>query len=127
MQFRERRQVIQLIRTVYDPEIKRGRSEMVGRMDRDVPEIDAELRQACSEEEIQEIEEFLEARTAMLSEGAVRDSVTGLARHMRLAESYFRTQHDPDAARLAAEIFTAWDDLKKAIHKAGYRKKGPQN
>ena len=127
MQFRERRQVIQLIRTVYDPEIKRGRSELVGRIDKDAPEIGEELRSICSAEEIREIEDFLEARTAQLSMGAIRDSVTDLARHMRLAESYSRNSPDPDAARLAAEIFTAWDDLKKAIHKAGYRKKGPHH
>jgi len=59
MQFRERRRVIQVIRTVYDPAIKRGKSEVVGRLAQDAPVIDDELRQSCTAEELCEVEEFL--------------------------------------------------------------------
>ncbi len=125
MQFRERSQVIQLIRTVYDPKIKRGRSELVGRIDKQAARIDDTLRSVCTRDEVREIEIFLEARTALLSHGATRESAGKLASQMRLAESYFRSPSDTDQAQLAAEIFTAWDDLKKAMHKAGFRKKAP--
>ena len=46
MQFRQRRRVIQVIRTVYDSAIKRGRSELVGRLDCDDPVVDDALRAA---------------------------------------------------------------------------------
>ena len=127
MQFRERSQVIQLIRTVYDPKIKRGRSELVGRIDKQTARIDDVIRSACTSDELREIESFLAARSALLSHGATHESASQLASRMRLAESYFRTPGSADQALLAAEIFTAWDDLKKAMHKAGFRKKAPMH
>lgn len=125
MQFRERSQVIQLIRTVYDPKIRRGRSELVGRIDKQTPRIDDTLRSVCTSDELREIETFLKARSALLSRGATHQSAMGLAGQMRLVESYFRSPDDPHQAQLAAEIFAAWDDLKKAMHKGGFRKKSP--
>ena len=56
MQFRERRRVIQIIRTIYDPALKRGRSEVVGKIDKDAPVISEKLRKSCSMEELAEIE-----------------------------------------------------------------------
>ena len=71
MQFRERRKVVQVIRTVYDPVIKRGKSEVVGRLDREAPVLDDALRAACSAEEVAEIEAFVHLHTARQSrEGA---------------------------------------------------------
>lgn len=122
MQFRERAKVIQLIRTIYDPAIKRGRAELVGRLDKDTPVIDAELRAACSPAELAEIEAYLADRARALTRDAMGRSAQDLAAHMRMAESYFRAGGDAMAGSLAAEIFTAWDDLKKAMHKAGFRK-----
>ncbi len=122
MQFRERRRVIQVIRTIYDPAIKRGRSELVGRIDKERPAVDGALRAACSEAEIAEVEAFLAQRSELLSREAVREAALSLAGHMRLAESYFRTGGDGGDGAAAAEILDAWEDLKKAIHKAGFRK-----
>jgi hypothetical protein len=122
MQFRERSKVIQLIRTIYDPAIKRGRAELVGKMDKDDPRIDAELRQACSPAELAEVEDYLAQRAQALSHGAVRQAAQDLPAQMRMAERYFRLGGDAVAGSAAAEIFAAWDDLKKALHKGGFRK-----
>jgi hypothetical protein len=122
MQFRERAKVIQIIRTVYDPAIKRGRAEVVARLNKDEPVLDPALRGACSPAELGEVEAFLAARAELLSREATRDAAEELAAQMRQAESYFRAGADSGAGTLAAEIFTAWDDLKKAMHKAGFRK-----
>ena len=62
MQFRERRRVIQMIRTTYDPAVKRGRSEVVGKIDKDAPAIPEKLRKSCSAEELAEIESWLAER-----------------------------------------------------------------
>lgn len=115
MQFRERAKVIQLIRTVYDPRIKRGRAELVGRLDKDAPAITAELRHACSPGELAEIEAFIAARAQTLSAEATREAALDLAARMRMAESWFRTGGDAMAGSVAAEILTAWDDLRKAL------------
>lgn len=122
MQFRERSRVIQVIRTVYDPAIKRGRAEVVARLDKDNPEIDETVRRACSPAELAELEEFLATRNALLNRETTRAAAQSLAAQMRLAEAFFRTGPNGVAGITAADIYTAWDDLKKAMHKAGYRK-----
>lgn len=122
MQFRERSRVIQVIRTVYDPAIKRGRAEVVARLDKDAPEIDESVRRACSPAELVELQDFLAARSALLSRETTRLAAEGLAAQMRLAEAFFRTGPNGTAGLIAADIHTAWEDLKKALHKAGFRK-----
>lgn len=122
MQFRERAKVIQLIRTVYDPAIKRGRAEVVGSLDKDAPQIGPDLRLACSPAELAEIEDYLTRRRQALSRDAMRQAARDLPAMMRLAESYFRLDDEPLAGTAAADIFAAWDDLKKALHKGGFRK-----
>jgi len=122
MQFRERSRVIQVIRTVYDPAIKRGRAEVVARLDKDNPEIDDDVRRSCSPAELAELEEFLAARNALLSRETTRSAAETLAAQMRLAEAFFRIGPNGTAGMVAADIYTAWEDLKKAMHKAGFRK-----
>lgn len=122
MQFRERSRVIQVIRTVYDPAIKRGRAEVVARLDKDFPAVDDMVRTACSPDELAEIEAFLAARNALMSQETTRAAAESLAPQMRLAEAYFRTGPNGVSGMLAADIYTAWDDLKKAMQKAGFRK-----
>lgn len=122
MQFRERAKVIQLIRTVYDPAIKRGRAEVVGKLDKDAPHVDEILRQACSPAELTEIETYLAQRRQALTQDSMAQAARDLPAMMRMAEQYFRGGDDPLAGTNAAEIFAAWDDLKKALHKSGFRK-----
>lgn len=122
MQFRERSRVIQVIRTVYDPAIKRGRAEVVARLNKDEPVLDEDIRKACSPDELAEVEAFLATRLALMSQETTRAAAEGLAAHMRLAESFFRSGPNGTAGMVAADIYTAWEDLKKAMHKAGFRK-----
>lgn len=122
MQFRERSKVIQVIRTVYDPAIKRGRAEVVARLSKDAPALDESVRSACSPEELAEVEAFLAARADVLSREATKEAAEGLAAQMRMAESFFRTGPNGVSGTVAVEILTAWEDLKKAMHKAGFRK-----
>ncbi len=122
MQFRERRRVIQVIRTVYDPAIKRGRSEVVGRIDREDPVLDDVLQAACTPEELSEIKDFLAQRLHIQSRQEARDAAADLPLLMRQAEAWFRDHPDADTGPLAAEIMVAWKDLEKALHKAGVTK-----
>ncbi len=122
MQFRERRRVIQVIRTLYDPAIKRGRSEVVGSLDQANPMLDDALRAACRPDEIAEITEFLQRLRERQSRQAGAEAVQGLPAQMRLAESWLRQQNEHEIGPLAAEIWTAWSDLSKALHKTGIGK-----
>lgn len=122
MQFRERRRVIQIIRTTYDPALKRGRSKVVGRIPKDAAGLSDKLSRGFTEAEIDEIDTWLRERNWMLVQEAVRLDVDGLAGRMRLAADYFRDHNDAEAAETAAEIRDAWDELKKAMQKSGFGK-----
>ena len=122
MQFRERRRVIQVIRSVYDPRIKRGRAEVVGGIDRDNPVLDEGLRAICTTDELEEVEVFLELLRHRQSRESAREAAADLPAQMRLAETWFRERQTDEAGPLAAEVWTAWEDLAKALHKAGIGK-----
>jgi hypothetical protein len=128
MQFRERRRVIQVIRTVYDPRIKRGRSEVVGNIDRDAPLLDDALRAACSDAETAEVEAYIAILKDEQSRQAAAEAAAALPAQMRLSEGWLRlADGKEDVGPLAAEIWTAWEDLSKALHKAGVGKSKHKN
>jgi len=128
MQFRERRRVIQVIRTVYDPRIKRGRSEVVGCIDREAPSLEDGLKAACTADEIAEVEAFIAELKDVQSRQAAKQAAQALPAQMRQAEAWLRNAGDgPEVGPLAAEIWTAWDDLSKALHKVGVGKSKHKN
>lgn len=122
MQFRERRRVIQVIRTVYDPDLKRGRSELVGKIDKAAPVVTDRLQKSCTPEELSEILTYLDDRHNRLRNEAVRAGAETLPAQMREAAEYFRTHRDDDARAFATEIRLAWEDLKTALRQAGFSK-----
>ncbi len=120
MQFRERRRVIQVIRTVYDPDLKRGRSELVGKIDKAVPVVTDRLQKSCTAEELSEILTYLDDRHNRLRNEAVRAGAETLPAQMREAAEYFRTHRDDDARAFAREIRLAWEELKTALRDSGF-------
>lgn len=124
MQFRERRRVIQIIRTVYDPELKRGKSVVIGKIDKFNPEISSELKETCSEAEIKEITTWLDQHLANKKHENIRADTFDLPRQMRQAADYFEhfQEEDDEVAELAAEIYDSWTILKKSLRKAGLTK-----
>lgn len=70
MHFRIRKNVVQLVRTHYDPASKGPRAEIVGRVPLDVLEFPAELRAKLTDEEIEQARAWLEhnQRTVLLRE-----------------------------------------------------------
>ncbi len=122
MQFRERRRVIQVIRTTYDPEVKRGRSEVLGKIDKAAPAVTDKLHKACTPEELAEIATYLANRQNLLRNEAVRAGAETLPAQMRAAAEYFRTHRDEEAKDFAVDIRAAWDELKSALRKAGFAK-----
>ena len=122
MQFRERRRVIQVIRTTYDPDLKRGRSEVVGKIDKAAPTVTDKFQKTCTSDELSEIATYLANRQNSLRNEAVRAGAETLPAQMRAAAEYFRTHRDGEAKVFAAEIRAAWDELKGALRKAGFSK-----
>ncbi|CAO3372704.1 hypothetical protein [Azospirillum argentinense] len=122
MQFRERRRVIQVIRTVYDPALKRGRSELVGKIDKAAPAVTDKLQRSCTPEELSDILTYLADRHNRLRNEAVRAGAETLPAQMREAAEYFRTHRDDDARAFATDIRLAWEELKTALRDAGFSK-----
>lgn len=122
MQFRERRRVIQVIRTTYDPELKRGRSELLGKLDKTAPAIGEALRTACTAEELAEIATYLDGRRETQRSATARAGAETLPEQMRKAAEYFHTHQGDKALAFAGEIRGAWDELKAAMRKAGFSK-----
>jgi len=116
MQFRERRRVIQVIRTTYDPALKRGRALVVGTLDKDAPAVGEDLRAALTADELAEVTAYIDARRGQPA------AVPALPQQMRAAAAYFRDAPADEALALAAEIRAAWEELKEAMRDAGFSK-----
>src|SRR5450755_4320433 len=60
MHFRERRQIVQIIRAKYDPSSKKGKNEIVGRLVKANPQFSDALEAALSKEERKEVVAWIE-------------------------------------------------------------------
>ena len=116
MHFRERDNVVQIIRTKYDASKKRGKNEIVGRMARANPKITDELAAALTQDERKDVEAWIEGHAhvgTLKRELAVRT----LQEQMTLAEEWFREHDGEDARKLAASLLPAWVRLRAVLKK----------
>ena len=92
MHFRPRARVIQVIRTIYDPESKRPKAQVLGTFQKDKPEISDELRLSCKPEELAEVRAYIKNQhqlTRLELEMAART----LAGQLQKAAEWFDTAH----------------------------------
>ena len=62
MHFRLRKNVVQLVRTLYNPVTKRPKTVVVGRMPIDQPKLTRELKKMLTEDEIAEAEQWIDGQ-----------------------------------------------------------------
>jgi hypothetical protein len=118
MHFRERGQVVQVIRTTYNTGSKKGKAEIVGRLVKANPQITEALEAALTPEERKEVAIWIggHATTERLKrELAVRT----LSEQLALAEEWFADQKGDDARVLAATLIPAWAHLRVALKRNG--------
>jgi hypothetical protein len=118
MHFRERGQSVQVIRTVYDADKKKGKNEIVGRLPLVNPEINAELEAVLSAEERKEVTAWIEGHATvgrLKRELAVRT----LPEQLALAEAWFTGNKGDDARVLAASLFRSWVKLRVLLKREG--------
>lgn len=60
MHFRTRGKVVQVIRTTYDADTKRAKTQLLGSIKKGAPEIDDELRLSCTPEEYEEAQAWVQ-------------------------------------------------------------------
>lgn len=116
MHFRERGQIVQIIRTKYDAALKKGKNEIVGRLVKANPKITDELAAALTKEERKEVAAWIEGHAKvgrLKGELAVRT----LQEQLTLAEQWFAGQKDDDARFLAASLAPAWARLRTTLKK----------
>jgi hypothetical protein len=118
MHFRERNQVVQVIRTKYDAAEKKGKNEIVGRLPKANPKITDELNAALTKEERKEVAAWIEGygKVAQLRrEFAART----LHEQLALAQEWFTDQKGEEARLLAASLVPAWARLRGTLRKNG--------
>src|SRR5450755_1686470 len=118
MHFRERNQIVQIIRSKYDADKKKGKNEIVGRLTKAKPIISDELKAALTPDERKEVAAWINGHASverLKQELAVRT----LQEHMTLAEAWFANKKDDEARFLAASLVPAWMRLRAALKKSG--------
>ncbi|MGZ8136390.1 MAG: hypothetical protein ACXW1W_04715 [Methylococcaceae bacterium] len=119
MHFRVRKNVIQLIRTVYDDSKKKGVNTIIGTVRLSNPELSDELRLKLSQEEIIAFETWV--KTQHRTE-ALRTELAALtlAESMSQAAKWFEREGDSVAAQEAAkEIVFHWHSMRRLFVKMG--------
>jgi hypothetical protein len=116
MHFRERDQVVQIIRTKYDAAKKKGKNEIIGRMAKANPKISDELAAALTEDERKDVAAWIESHAHV---GTLRRelAVRTLQEQMTLAEGWFREHDGEEAKKLAASLLPAWVRLRAVLKK----------
>ncbi len=118
MHFRERGQVIQIIRTVREANSKKGKNEIVGRLPKSKLQISEELATVLTAEERKEVTAWIKGHATaerLKKELAVRT----LPEQMALAGQWFAEQKSEDSRVMAAALVPAWTRLRVILKRSG--------
>jgi len=118
MHFRERNQIVQIIRTKYDAAAKKGKNEIVGRLQKANPKLSEELTSTLTKEERKEVAAWIEGYASvgrLKREFAART----LQEQLALAQEWFTEQKGDEARMLAASLIPAWARLRGTMRKNG--------
>ena len=119
MHFRLRKNVVQLIRTSYDPAKKKARTAVVGRMPLSQPMLSPELKRKLTEAEILETEEWINGQYRMNSLQEELAALT-LPESISKANRWFsRKANNPAAAAIALQLLPAFKALRKMLRGKG--------
>lgn len=119
MHFRIRKNVVQLVRTSYNPLTKKPRTKIVGRMQLKQPGLSKELKSKLTEEEIAEAEEWINGqfRTNSLKEEL---AALTLSESILAANRWFsRNEDNPAAMEIALQLLPAFKSLRKMLRGKG--------
>ena len=119
MHFRLRRNVVQLIRTLYDPATKKPKALVVGNMPLRQPELSPELKRKLTEAEIAEAEAWIDVQHRMNSLKEEFAALT-LPESIALAQRWFsRNADSPAAAAVIPQLLPALQSLRKMLRNKG--------
>jgi hypothetical protein len=117
MHFRFRKNVVQVVRTTYDPATKGPRTEIVGRLLRSDPKAEPEWLAACTPAEVEEVQRWIGSHLKA-DAVAVEHAARSLADQIAKAAEWFSATDDLDSARLlAAEVHHQWSKLRSQLRR----------
>jgi hypothetical protein len=119
MHFRIRKNVVQLVRTLYNPDTKKPKTVVVGRMPLREPKLSPELKRELTADEIAESEEWIQGqfRTDSLKEEL---AALMLSESMSAANRWFsRNTDNPAATAIALQLLPAFKNLRKMLRGKG--------
>ena len=119
MHFRLRKNVIQLVRTMYNPDTKKPKTVVVGRMPVKQPQLSPDLKSKLTEDEIIEAEEWIDGQFRMNSLKEELAALT-LAESISAANRWFSHNTDnPAATAIALQLLPAFKNLRKILRGKG--------
>ncbi len=119
MHFRLRKNVVQLIRTSYDPATKKAKTAVVGRMPLKQPKLSPELQAKLTEDEIAEAKEWIEGQFRMNSLKEELAALT-LPESISAANRWFsRNAANPAVTAIALQLLPAFKTLRKMLRGKG--------
>ena len=119
MHFRIRKNVVQLVRTTYNPLTKKPRTKIVGRMQLKQPRLSKELKSKLTEDEIAEAEEWINGQFRVNSLKEELAALT-LSESILAANRWFsRNADNPAAMEIALQLLPAFKDLRKVLRGKG--------
>ena|ERR1700722_17461897 len=118
MHFRERGNVVQIIRTTYDSGSKKGKNEIVGRLVKADPQISDALEKSLTTEERKELTAWVKGHATV--ERLKRElAARSLSEQLTLAQEWFKSQKGDEARALAATLSPAWLQLRTVLKRNG--------
>ncbi len=119
MHFRLSKKVVQLVRTLYNPDTKKPKTVVVGRMLLKQPNVSPELRSKLTEDEIVEAEEWIDGQFRMNSLKEELAALT-LPESISAANRWFsRNTDNPAAMAIALQLLPAFKTLRKMLRGKG--------
>jgi hypothetical protein len=119
MHFRTRNNIIQVIRTTYDADTKKGKSVIVARMSAINPRINDAMIESLSSSELQEVEQWLEGQARLdglkneLAAKTLNETINKAAKWLA------STSNKEEGRALYTEINQAMVKLRRAVNKSG--------
>lgn len=119
MHFRLRKHIVQLVRTSYDPERKKPKAEVIGRMPLSRPKLTRELKRKLTEDEIAEAQEWIDGQYRLNSLKEELAALT-LSDSISAANRWFSRNTDtPVATAIALQVLPEFKALRKILRSKG--------
>ena len=119
MHFRIRKHIVQLVRTSYDPDGKKPKAKVVGRMPLSEPKLTWELKRKLTKDEVAEVEAWIDGQYRLNS---LKDELAALtlADSISAANRWFSRNPDtPVAAAIALQVLPEFKALRKILRTKG--------